>query len=241
MKFNDDKMEVMLLGSSHQLKKVTLSDIPIGAVSVTPSTAVRNLGVLQDASLTMSSHISKICSSAHLHLRNIARIRPYLSPHTTEQLVHAFISSKLDMGNALLYGLPATQIDRLQLIQNHAARLVTGTKKTAHITPILEQLHWLPVRLRIQYKILMQVFKALHDQGPIYIRDLLDKYTPMRTLRSGSDLLLVDPRTRTSFGDRAFSKAAPCLWNKLPASVRHSETLVIFKRRLKTHLFKTAF
>ena len=111
LKLNDDKTEIMLFGSFHQLKKVIIDNIPIGKVSINLSSTVRNLGILLDPSMSMVTHISSICSSAHFHLRNIARIRPFLSEKATEQLVHAFITSKLDMGNSLLFGLPEYQIN----------------------------------------------------------------------------------------------------------------------------------
>ena len=127
LKLNDDKTEIMLFGSFHQLKKVTIDSISIGEVSINLSSMVRNLGTLLDPNMSMVTHISSICSSAHFHLQNISRIRPFLSEKATEQLVRAFITSKLDMGNSLLFGLPEYQIDRLEKIQNHAARLATKT------------------------------------------------------------------------------------------------------------------
>ena len=145
LKLNDDKAEIMLFGSFYQLK-VTIDSISIGEVSINLSSTVRNLGILLDSSMSIVTHISSICSSAHFHLQNIARIRPFPSEKATEQLVHAFITSKPDMGNSLLFGLPEYQITRLQKIQNHAARLVTKTPCNMHITPALKHLHWLPIR-----------------------------------------------------------------------------------------------
>ena len=237
LKLNDDKTEILLFGSFHQLKKVTIDSTSIGEVSINLSSMVRNLGILLDPSMSMVTHISSISSSAHFHLRNIARIRPFLSEKSTEQLVHAFITSKLDMGNSLLFGLPEYQINRLQKIQNHAARLVTKTPGTMHITPVLKHLHWFPIRQRIEYKLLLHVYRALSGQGPSYMSDLVQQYIQ-------PDLcvqLLVLPRTHSTSGDRAFSSAAPRLWNSLPIGGRPSTSLQIFKRRLKTYLFGYAF
>ena len=141
----------------------------------------------------------------------IAKIRNYLSQHNAETLVHAFISSKLDFCNALLYGLPQSVIDRLQYVQNCAARLVTRTRSS-----VLRRLHWLPVRQRITYKILLLTYKALNGMAPKYIADLLQPYTPTRQLRSSSKNLLVTPKSNLKFyGDRSFQVAAPRLWNSL--------------------------
>ena len=242
LKLNDDKTEAIFFGSSHQLKKVSVECIPVGEASIIPSSRVKNLGIIQDSSMTMAAHISRVCSAAHLHLRNISRIRPFLSQTTTEQLVHAFVTSRLDMGNALLSGVTQAQLSRLQRVQNCAARLVTRTNRAEHITPVLEQLHWLPVKQRVIFKILLQVYRSLNNSAPEYICELLHARAPTRSLRSNSEgLQLAVPRTRTAWGDCSFAKTGPQLWNALPVHVRQSDSLAIFKKALKTHLFTTGF
>ena len=127
----------------------------------------------------------------------------------------------MDFCNALLYGLPQSVIDRLQYVQNCAARLVTRTRSSEHITPVLRRLHWLPVRQRITYKILLLTYKALNGMAPKYIADLLQPYTPTRQLRSSSKNLLVTPKFDLKFyGDRSFQVAAPRLWNSLTDDIR---------------------
>ena len=143
--------------------------------------------------MSLKNHVSNVVRSASFHIRNIGRIRKYLDPHATEQIVHSFVTSRLDMGNSLLFGLPQDQINRLKRIQNAAARLVTLTKKRSHITPILRELHWLPVDSRIKYKLLLIVFKALNDLAPDYISCLIKPYIPSRPLRSSTKLLLSEP------------------------------------------------
>ncbi|KAL3056624.1 hypothetical protein OYC64_019162 [Pagothenia borchgrevinki] len=133
-------------------------------------------------------------------------------------------------------------IKRLQLVQNAAARLLTGHKKRDHITPILASLHWLPIRFRIDFKLLLFVFKALNGLAPAYIAELLQRYTPTRALRSADQLLLIVPKTRLKTrGHRAFAAAGPRLWNTLPLHVRSAQTLGVFKSTLKTHFFSLAF
>ena len=109
---------------------------------------------------------------------------------TTETLIHAFITSKLDNCNYLLFGLPKHLIDKLQAVQNASARLVTLSRKHDHITPVLIDLHWLPVAARIKFKIIILTFKALHGLSPVYIQDLITIHKPARNLRSSSHLLL---------------------------------------------------
>ena len=184
---------------------------------------------------------------AFYHLRNIAilLIRNSLSQEDAETLVHAFISSKLGFCSALLYGLPKSVIDRLQYVQNCAARLVTRTRSSEHITPVLRRLHWLPVRQRITYKILLLTYKGLNGMAPRYITDLLQPYTPTRQLRFSSKNWLETPKsnleTRKFYGDRSFQVAAPRLWNSLTYDITSIHKLDIFKNKIKTLPFIDAF
>ena len=137
-------------------------------------------------------------------------------------------------------GLPIYLIDRLQRIQNNAARLVTGSSKFDHVSPLLSSLHWLPVSDRIDYKISSLTYSAVCGTGPAYLSELVQLYTPSRSLRSSSDTKLLHiPSVRTkSCGQRSFTYLAPTTWNNLPASLRHAESVTSFKSSLKTHLFK---
>ena len=127
---------------------------------VTPATVVQNIGVIMDTHASMEAHVNNVSHAAYYYLYNIGRIRCYLSQSAAEQLVHAFITSKLDYCNALLCGLPSLLTQKLQRIQNAAARIVTRTSRSAHITPVLFALHWLPACQRIKCKVLVIAFKA---------------------------------------------------------------------------------
>ena len=141
--------------------------------------------------------LKKIFVSCHYHLRYIAKIRRYLSEETAEILGHAFISSKLDNCNSLLYGLPKHLLNRLRSIQNTAAgRIVTLSKRFDHITPIMFKLHWLPLNYRIHFKILLLVYKCLNGFAPIYLSELLRYSISPRLLRSSSQNFLAVPRSR---------------------------------------------
>ena len=136
----------------------------------------------------------------------------------------------------------ADMISSLQSVQNTAARIVTLTKKFDHITPVLIQLHWLPVHFRILVKVLLLVYKALNGMAPLYITELLSYRTCSRTLRSTDQKLLAVPKSRLkTYGDRAFSVPAPKLWNELPLDLRSLDTINLFKKHLKTDLFKKAY
>ena len=190
----------------------------------------------------MEAQVASVCQSARFHLRNIGRIRRYLSEGATTRLIHAFVTSRLDCNNSLLCGLPKVQLKRLQRIQNSAARIIARTPKRQHISPVLERLHWLPVSERVDYKVLTLTYKSLKGLAPGYLSELLQERRPNRTTRLSSQFLLTEPRSRTvTYGDRAFSRAAPRLWNNLPQSLREATSLHSFKTMLKTFLFRRAY
>ena len=164
------------------------------------------------------------------------------SKEVATTLIHAFVTSRLDNGNSLLCGIAEDSLQKLQRVQNAAARLIMGLRKFDRITPALVELHWLPIRQRILFKILLLTWKALHGQAPAYIWDMLTPFIPKRQLRSGQQMLLCVPRTNLcTYGDRAFSVVAPKAWNNIPAEIKLSGSRDTFKKRLKTHLFSSAF
>ena len=198
---NDDKTEFLIKGTRQQLAKVNINWISVGSTDVCPVTVARNLGSRFDEQLTMSTHISKLCGVAFYHLHNIRRM-----------LVHAFITSRVDYFNSLLYGLPNYQLNKLQRVLNASARLVNNAPRFCHISPLLRGLHWLPVKTRIQFKILIITFKAIHGLTPKYLCDLLTFKSSLYNLRSSGSILLSMPAVRSkTLGDRAFMVAAPTL------------------------------
>ena len=124
---------------------------------------MRDLGVIFDQLLSFDDYIGSVCRSTHFHLRNIGRIRHLLSHHVTAQLIHVLISTRLDYCNSVLYNLPRRSISILQIIQNQAASILTRTPRRDHITEVLTDLHWLKIKERIVYKILIFTFKAFID------------------------------------------------------------------------------
>lgn len=238
LKLNADKTEVMVFSSKNNLKHVDNLTIDVGSATIVPTDCVRNLGAYFTPQMDMDKHVNTVCKSAYFILRNIGRIRKFLTMDATRTLVNSLVTSKLDYCNSLLVGISSSNLNKLQRAQNTAARIILRTSRYDHITPVLEELHWLPICQRIKYKVLVYTYKALNGQCPQYLTDLLNVYRPTRALRSSNDLSLVVPRTRTvTFGNRSFSHAAPFLWNALPDAIRSSSSLDIFRKHLKTHLF----
>ena len=159
-------------------------------------------------------------------------------------LVHALEISRLDYGNALLYGITDRLLHRLEMIQHSAARIIMCIKRhdRQSITAVLRRLHWLPVKWRINYKIVVLVFRALHGLAPAYLSTLITPYEPRHALRSTDSALLCVPRHKLErYGRRSFSCAGPVLWNSLPEDMRLADSLNSFKSLLKTHYFKLAY
>ena len=166
-----------------------------------------------DSNLSMEKQVTNLCKLANNQIRSIRLKRRMLDRKTSEMLVHAFITSRLDYCNALLYGLPQRLESKVQRIQNNAARVVSKTPKREHITPVLEGLHWLPVHYRCIYKILLCTYKALHGMAPAYICELITvrQRTGMRLRSEQAIVLEVPPKPRLpSYGDRAFYIATLC-------------------------------
>ncbi len=210
--------------------------IQLGTSIITPSTSVRNLGVIFDDQLTFKEHIAKTARSCRFALHNIRKIRPFLTEHAAQLLVQALVISRLDYCNALLAGLPSNTIKPLQMIQNAAARLVFNEPKRTHVTPLFISLHWLPVAARIKFKTLMLAYRTTTGSAPSYFHSLLRIYIPSRSLRSASERRLVVPSQRGSKSlSRTFSFTIPGWWNNLPTP---AGSLSIFKQQLKTHLFR---
>jgi len=183
---NPTKTEVVWLGASQQVSRINISDISMLSTTIKVADSARDLDVILDADLTMSAHATALCRSEFFQLR---QLRPFVRSLTTEAaktLVQAFISCRLDYCNSLLYGVTENVMRRVQSLQNAAARLITGARRRDHITPVLCQLHWLPVRRRVEFKLACQ---ALCGQMPTYLADdiHLDSEGNRRSLRSSSD------------------------------------------------------
>ena len=205
---NDNKTELLATCTPWLRAGVTVRNLTVSSSQIAASSAARNLGVTMNQQLNTNTYVQRICQTAMSHLRNIADIRQCLSHDVTEKLSNAFVTSRLDYSNGLLFSMSAASLRKLQHVQNTAARISTGSRKYDHITPVIHQLHWLPVEYRVQYKILLVTYKALQGQAPSFIKDLLQFQTTGRTLRSSTqDDLYVPRSTLKTYRDRAFSVA----------------------------------
>ena len=236
LRSNAEKTEVILF-TSRFTKTPNIETLSFANPIIKLTERVCDLGVNLDKNLSLTYHINETCKKATNAIRSIGR--KYITKENLKLLVNALLLSRLDYCNSILYGLPKQELDKLQRIQNTAARLITGTKRHEHIKPALRELHWLPVESRIIFKVLLITFKIIHGLCPAYLSSLLQQYHPQRSLRSSSKLLFTVPTVNTvTYGERAFSFSAPILWNSMPDSVRNTTSLSSFKSALKTFLFR---
>lgn len=246
LQLNASKTELIWFGSRTMIRHIADENRSITFCSTVLQSVdvVRNLGVLFDSELTMKQHINHVVSVGYYHLRRLRQIRRHVTRDALKQLASALVLSRIDYCNSTLIGLPACTIAPLQRLQNAAARLVMGLRARDHVTSTLAELHWLPVRFRISFKVSLIMFLIHSHQCPAYLSNIvtpLNSEPSRRRLRSstGTDYLI--PRTKTKFGERSFSVAGPTTWNALPESVRAAADVATFKRLLKTHYFESAF
>ena len=239
LKLNDDKTEFMVLQSSHNLRVHGSPTLQLPQLTLTSTDTARNLGCFFDRHMQLDRLVSSYCSSAYYHLRTIKNIRHLLTLDACHAAVRNLVLSRLDYCNALLGGLNNRQLDRLQRVQNSAAHVIYGVRQREHITPSLRRLHWLPIRMRIMLKICTYMFKAIHGLGPEYINCFVERYMPVRALRSSCNgILLKVTVPRKTIGQSSFSAAGPHMWNDLPIDVRSAQSVMMFRKHLKTYLFR---
>jgi len=241
LKLNDTKTELLVFSPPRILPPLTLDSIRIAGTDIASVDCVRDLGFLLEMHLNAERQVNSVCSAAYYHLSNIAAIRNSLSRASAEKLIHAFVTMKLDFCNALYVNLPARLLLKLQRIQYAAARIVAKVPKRHHMQPVLRDLHWLPVRQRIEYKVACITWQCVYGQAPMYLQELITPYEPPRDLRSASEVILQVSMPRTETGRRAFRFAASDIWNKLPAPLRNCKSYDVFKKELKTCMFIKAF
>jgi len=243
LSLNPSKTEVICLGTSGRIASLGgPPSVVVSGSSPAPAASIKLLGVTLDNHLSFDKHVAKISQTSFYHIRALRHIRHLLDDDTAKTVAAAIVGSRLDYANAVLHGAPSGHVQRLQRVQNTLARVVLRAGRRSSASLCLQQLHWLPVKARIQFKIATLVKLTQLGSSPNYLNILLSSHQPARSLRSGDQHLLTIPRTRTVIGSRAFRVAGPVVWNNLPADLRSTDlSLSAFKSRLKTVLFINSF
>ena len=246
LKLNDSKTELMLVISKRSKHLHNLpTSITIGNAQIPFKQSVKNLGFTLDCHLTMNAHVSNIARTCYFELRRLASIRRFLTSTATATLVSAFVLSRIDYCNSLLFGSTHDVTSHLQRIQNYAARVILRLPMSSSITIHLKSLHWLPVKVRSTYKIACLCYHCHSSTAPSYVTDMLHK-KPLHTRNTRSSsytmpLLNRPAHSNATLGDRSFSFASSSVWNSIPNDVRCAPSLSSFKSRLKTYLFRSVY
>ena len=213
----------------------------IGADVIKLVSVVRDLGVFLDSELSMR-HINTVVRSCFFQLRPLKSVLCILGAEASG-LVSAFVTTRLDYCNSILAGLPQSTIDPLQRVQD-VARLVAGTGTWDLITPVLQSLHWLPIRFRIIYNLCMLMHLVRVGCSPTYLSDMMTSVADLpgrERLRFSSSFRYELPRLKLKFGERSFSFSGPKAWNSFPSNLQELTNTDTFKKLLKIHLFRLAF
>ena len=240
LKLNGNKTEFFVAGTLQTLSTLSPVELKVGDSVIKPSDTVRNLGIIFDSHLSMTRHINSLISSISFQLRNIRRIKRFLDHDTLHSVVRALVLSRLDYGNALLYGAKSKDLDRLQSLQHKAVKLIFSAARRDSPSPLMHKLHWLPVRERINFKVCLYIFKCLEGSAPEYLINLISLRQPHTgpVTRSSMDKTQITTYVgRNKIGDRAFQAAAPRLWNCLPRNIREACSVTSFKKLLKSHYY----
>ena len=237
LKLNQSKTQIIVFGPKHIRSKILINGVFIenDATCLRFRSVVKNLGVFLDSDMSYGDQVNSVVSKSFLCIKNIARIRTFLTSKEKCTLLTALVLSKLDYCNSLYYGINSFLLNKLQVVQNSAARLVFNKRKFDHSSGLLFQLHWLPVKDRIVYKIDLLIHKALYQISPDDIQDMITLHST-RTFK-----LKGDYRSSSSHGDRAFLVYAVHIWNQLPLYIKTETSTDMFKQNLKTFLFRQTF
>ena len=234
LKLNAGKTEFLIIGTPKQCGKLDVFfPTRILSQNITPTASAKNFNFRQ--------HISQTCHICFYHIRDVRRIRRYMSLSVAKTIATALVSCILYYCNSLLHNIAIKDITKLQRVQNCLARVVTRTPRFSRLVPLLKSLHWLPVRYRIIFKMCTITYQALSTKQPAYLHSMLTPARQPRQLRSSSACLLSVPRVKTNAGTRSFSVAAPTLWNSIPDSVKSAGNIASFRRHLKNYLFNIAY
>ena len=240
LKLNDSKTEIMAVGGPRR-NLTEVQSLTVGNEEVDVTKCVRLLGVDFDSHLTLKQHLRNTAKNCFYTLKNMFKIRRCINETAAKAIVYTMITSKLDYCNTILYGLSESTLKHFTRVQNLSARFISQHGKHEHITPVLKQFQWLPIRQRIHYKVLILIFKSLNGLAPAYLEELIKRRPMKRTRADGNNDLVIPVIKHKSFVGRSLGYGGPKLWNTLPKELKTCTNINTFKKLLKTFLFKEAY
>ena len=230
LKMIDSKTEIVIFGTCSQCNKITTTAMEVGETSINISPELTYLGVLLDQNLTLKSHILTKAKRVSCHLDRIRQIVKFLDLPAKQTLILSLVMSNLDYSNVMFINLPSSSIYPMQWIQNQGAKLIMNKHWLDSPTIIMRQLHWLPIRLGVNTKCWLYVYRCMKDQAPEYLQQKLTLRNPvlMNCLATECNFLHIPYNRRKTLADHWFSSAGPRLWNTLLFELQTAPSLSNF-------------
>ena len=230
--------ELLLLGTSQMLKKLSGTDFHITVLGekIIPLQTVKDLGMTLDSSLTYDKHIVDTVSKCITELCQINRVKHIFDKHTLSLIINALVFSKMYYCSSVWSNTSKKNISKLQSVQNFAARVITGIRKYDHVTPILQQLAWLPVECMLKHRDAVMTFECMKGLAPPYLCDKFEMRSKTHSVNTRNKDKLDIPLYNSASGQRTFHYRAVSIWNELPNHIKDIDTLDRFKLEYKCHL-----
>ena len=230
---NEGKTKILVIAPPAVKQKIVIEGINFENTCIRFVNSANNLGVIINSILSFEEHVNKVIKGCYCTIKEYWKIKQFMTEKQLHQLVSSRILSQLDYCNTIYYGLPDITIQKLQRVQNSAARLVSKSRITSNnMDSALLEFHWLKVKYRTLFKILIIVHKCINQKAPKPVAALINISQSQRSIK------LKETSYRSSYGARSFSHAGPKLWNLLPPSICEEQDIVKFKKLLKTFLMK---
>ena len=231
---NPDKTKLLLLGTPQMLARVPEGfGVTLLGKEILPSRSAKDLGVIVDSRLSFDEHVTDVVSKCTGSLCQINRVKHLFDRSTLITIINSLVFSKIFYCSSMWSSTTKKNIARLQKVQNFAARIVTGTRKYEHITPMLKELHWLPVAKQLEVRDILMAFKCIKGLAPPSLCNKFSTRRQMHTRNTRNKDKLHIPSFRSATGQRSFSYRAVQLWNDLPESLANIESFNVFKNAIK--------
>ena len=239
---NPDKTKLLFLGTRQMSSRLPEDpEVVFLGKTLKPTESAKDLGVFLDPHLTYDHHISCVMSSCFAKFCQINRVKRSFDQETPELLITSLVFSKMLYCSSVWSNTTLQNINRLQSIQNFASKIVTNSRKFDHLTPLLRELNWLPVKEQLFYRDSVLTFKCQNDLAPQYLTSKFTKRSNIHTRNTRARNSLQIPLYRTAIGQHTFSYRGANIWNNLHNELRQSASLASFKRALKGTLLRQTF
>ena len=235
---NPDETKFVIFGSRPLVSKVEGLHLSLLGKELAPAKSAKDLGVILDSNLTYDDHVTKTVFTCMSRLGQINRVKHVLDKDTFTIVVNCLVFSKLFYCSNVCSNTTENNLDKVQKVQNFACRIVSGVMKFDHITPVLREIQWLPIRQPLYHRNAVMAFNCVTGCAPASLTDQFIKRSDFSTRTTRNSQKFQIPLLKSASGQRSFYYRTVKIWNTLDPSLKLSETLQEFKRKLKNFLLK---